>query len=80
MSFDLVPHLPKLIAIVAKNCVKESEQFYLFIFILLLFFFISIFINIQSKQHKMLKKLNMHCYSYKAKKQFHGLRVLIVSD
>ena len=51
--------------------------------ILYLFYFshFLLFINNHGKQRKMLKKLNIHCYLYQAKKHFYrmnGVRDLTV--
>ena len=60
--------------------VKESEQIYYYF---INFNFSIFFINNQGKQRKMLKRLNIYCYSYQVKKQLchmNGVRVLTVSD
>ena len=57
MSFHLVPHLLKSVAIVAKFFMcerKVSDLIYYFSVILFLFAFL-FFINSQSEQHKMLR-------------------------
>ena len=110
MSFQLIPHLPSLVAMVAKSFMCERKVSNLFYYFLLCFiinnqgkqhkmlrngpvaigwlltgcvinflmsngkvsnfiyYYVFIFINNQGRQRKLLKKLNIHCYSYQVKK------------
>ena len=77
MIFHLVPHLPWLLAMVAKFFMRK---WWLYDIMILLWYYDSIYFNIsvifsifidnQGKHGKMQKKFNIHCYSYQVKSNY----------
>ena len=70
MSFHFIPHLPTLVAMVVKffMCMRMSKIF--ISLSILICYYLFILINNQGKQHKIKKKLNIHCYSYQVKSDY----------